>query len=218
MDPAFSLPYRRAVDVCWELTNLAAPCIQPGMELATYFSAQAHNNAWANHRLLQACAQLAPAEVSATRRGFFPSIIETLNHILTVDWFYVSALEGACVGPAAYEPEVPHGALSDLIPAQRAVDRRLIALCGRQTDDSLAEAVDLLRLDWVQRERRDRVLLHLFQHQIHHRGQVHAMLSETAVAPPQLDEFFLGDPREQALRADDFAALDFEEAAIWEEG
>ena len=35
------------------------------------------------------------------------------------------------------------------------------------------------------------LLAHLFQHQIHHRGQVHAMLSGTSVAPPQLDEYFL---------------------------
>jgi uncharacterized damage-inducible protein DinB len=35
------------------------------------------------------------------------------------------------------------------------------------------------------------VLSHLFTHQIHHRGQVHDMLSATSVAPPQLDEFFL---------------------------
>jgi hypothetical protein len=42
----------------------------------------------------------------------------------------------------------------------------------------------------IQTERRDRLLMHLFQHQIHHRGQAHAMLSATAVRPPQLDEFF----------------------------
>ena len=40
-------------------------------------------------------------------------------------------------------------------------------------------------------ERTDRLLAHLFQHQIHHRGQAHAMLSGSGVAPPQLDEFFL---------------------------
>ncbi|TGV85069.1 damage-inducible protein DinB, partial [Mesorhizobium sp. M2D.F.Ca.ET.145.01.1.1] len=32
---------------------------------------------------------------------------------------------------------------------------------------------------------------HVFLHDIHHRGQVHAMLSDTSVAPPQLDEFLL---------------------------
>jgi uncharacterized damage-inducible protein DinB len=58
------------------------------------------------------------------------------------------------------------------------------------------------------------VLLHLFEHDIHHRGQVHAMLAGTRIAPPQLDEFFLGD--EKALRSADFAALGFTEQGIWQ--
>ncbi|WP_446720573.1 DinB family protein [Mesorhizobium sp. L-2-11] len=40
-------------------------------------------------------------------------------------------------------------------------------------------------------ERIGDLLAHLFIHDIHHRGQVHAMLSGTSVKPPQLDEFFL---------------------------
>ena len=67
-----------------------------------YFRAQAHNNAWANHRLLGACERLSPEDLAATRTSFFPSIIHTLNHNLTVDWFYVSALEGASIGYAAF--------------------------------------------------------------------------------------------------------------------
>jgi uncharacterized damage-inducible protein DinB len=43
----------------------------------------------------------------------------------------------------------------------------------------------------AQTERVDALLAHLFQHQIHHRGQAHAMLAGTEVPPPQLDEFFL---------------------------
>ena len=45
--------------------------------------------------------------------------------------------------------------------------------------------------------------MHLFQHQIHHRGQVHAMLAGTPVKPPQLDEFFMAEEaplRESELR------------------
>ena len=52
----------------------------------------------------------------------------------------------------------------------------------------------------------DRVLLDLFQRQVHHRGQAPAMLGGTFVRPPQLDEFFLAD--EAALRAAEFAQLD----------
>ena len=58
-----------------------------------------------------------------------------------------------------------------------------------------------------------RLLAHVFGHQIHHRGQVHAMLAGTNVAPPQLDEFFCAN--EADLRAAEFAELGFSEAAIW---
>jgi uncharacterized damage-inducible protein DinB len=49
------------------------------------------------------------------------------------------------------------------------------------------------------------VLEHLFQHDIHHRGQAHAMLAGTHIKPPQLDEFFLAG--EEALRREELRAL-----------
>jgi len=181
-----------------------------------YLVAQAYNNAWANHRLLKACGQLSAEELAAQRTGFFPSIIHTLNHILTVDWLYISALEGECIGRAAFEPEIPFPAFADLDREQRAADRRLIDLCRNLGETGLATEVRIPRSTHIQVETADRTLLHLFQHQIHHRGQVHAMLSGTSVAPPQLDEFFTADPAEQALRRQDFAELGFTEALIWE--
>ncbi len=180
-----------------------------------YFLAQAYNNAWANHRLLKACALLPADELSAPRTGFFPSIIHTLNHILTVDWLYVGALEGHCPGAAAFEPEIPFPILADLDREQRAADRRLIHHCRGLTAETFDAEVRIPRAAHVQIEPASRILLHLFQHQIHHRGQVHAMLSGTSVKPPQLDEFFPADPAEQALRADDLAELGFTESMIW---
>lgn len=185
------------------------------MSAVRYFHAQAHNNAWANHRLLTACQRLTHAELVARRSGFFPSIIHTLNHILTVDWLYVSALEGACIGYAAFDPEIPFANFADLEREQRAVDRRLIEFCAGLDEGRLADTIEITRDGWTQVEPVDRTLLHLFQHQVHHRGQVHAMLAGTAAAPPQLDEFFLGHPNEQALRRDDFTQLGFAEHAIW---
>ena len=55
-----------------------------------------------------------------------------------------------------------------------------------------------------------RLLAHLFQHQIHHRGQAHAMLAGTAVKPPQLDEFFCAN--EAHLRARELAEIGLSEA------
>lgn len=181
----------------------------------TYFRAQAYNNAWANYRLLTSCALLPEDEVNKVRGSFFPTIIEALNHILTVDWFYVSALEGDCIGYSAFEPEVPCPVLLDLKREQEKVDARLIAVCEGARDGFLSEPVVMKRSHGDQVERADRTLLHLFQHQVHHRGQVHGMLAETDVPPPQLDEFFMGDEKEQALRRDDFAALGFTEKKIW---
>lgn len=151
--------------------------------------ASARNNAWANHRLLGACARLPHGELHALRTSFFPTIMKTLNHILTVDWYYIDALAGGELGLRAFEPEEPFGELGELRAAQRASDARLLAQV--ETSNDLDREVRLQRADHVQVERACDVLLHLFQHQIHHRGQVHAMLSGTHVAPPQLDEFFL---------------------------
>ena len=178
-----------------------------------YLLAQAYNNAWANHRLLRACGKLSAEELAAPRTSFFPSIIHTLNHILTVDWLYISALEGNCIGAAAFEPEIPFVHFADLNREQHAADRRLIDHCRQMVTETVMQEVRIPRADHVQVETADRVLLHLFQHQIHHRGQVHAMLSGTSVPPPQLDEFFAAD--EEKLRKQDFAELNFTEAMIW---
>jgi uncharacterized damage-inducible protein DinB len=181
--------------------------------LSQTYHAQACNNAWANHRLLAACAGLDAEALAAPRTGFFPSLIATLNHILIIDWFYVDALEGGWLGPKAFADRVPCPVLADLRAAQAAVDRRLVAHCAALEDAALAEAVRVNRDTRVQVERRDRLLLHLFQHQIHHRGQAHAMLSGTGVAPPQLDEFY--SAAEAPLRAAEFADLGFTEDGIW---
>ncbi len=178
-----------------------------------YFLAMARNNAWANHRLLKACAQLSPAEFAAERTSFFPSLVATLNHILVVDWFYVDALEGGKLGPKAWENEVPHPDFPAYRAAQAAVDQRLIKFCDTLDNAMLALPVHMRRASYVQVDRADRILLHVFEHQIHHRGQAHAMLAGTNVAPPQLDEFFCaGDDK---FHAEDFAELGWRDVDVW---
>lgn len=169
---------------------------------AAILSALARNNAWANHRLLGACARLTHGELHAARTSFFPSIILTLNHILTVDWYYLDALAREGRGKSVFDVEQPFSEIAPLREAQRAADRKLIALAGMVDLDA---DVKLERADHVQIERAEDVLLHLLQHQIHHRGQVHAMLAGTPVAPPQLDEFFLRE--ELPLRAHELDEL-----------
>src|SRR3954471_9102260 len=110
--------------------------------LSHHFATMAYNSAWANHRLLKAVAQLSVHDFAAPRTSFFPSIKATLNHNVTVDWYYVDALErslaGAPVNPDArkfFEPEEPFATCPPLREAQRAVDRRLVELCLALRDD-----------------------------------------------------------------------------------
>ena len=182
-------------------------------DAALAFRAMAYNNAWANHRLLTACGRLTQEEFDATRTSFFPSLRATFNHILTVDLFYIDAMEGGRLGPLAWEDPEPCKTMADLHPRQAALDRRLIAVTEALGAGGLARIVDVHRATRIQHERLDRLLLHLFEHQIHHRGQAHAMLSGTSVAPPQLDEFF--SEGEANLRAAEFAELGWTEAMIW---
>lgn len=188
--------------------------------LSQHLLTQAYNNGWANHRLYKACLQLSHDELVAPRCSFFPSIKATLNHLLTVDWFYLDALEREQRGEAPdpdgerfFPTEQPFATCSDLQAQQAQADQRLISYCRQLSDDQLARYVSIVRPERVQREQRLRVLAHLFEHQIHHRGQVHAMLSGTTVKPPQLDEFFCEE--EAGLRADDFAELGWSEALVW---
>ena len=183
------------------------------MDAALPYRAMAHNNAWANHRLLTVCLQLPQDAFTAQRTGFFPSLRATLNHILIIDRFYIDAMQGGTLGPAAWADREPCATAATLLTQQAEVDRRLIAIVNGLNADALSQIVSVHRDTRIQHERMDRILLHLFQHQIHHRGQAHAMLSATDVPPPQLDEFFAAE--EAPLRANEFAELGWTEDTVW---
>lgn len=166
----------------------------------------AANNLWSNDRLYRAVLALGPGEFEAGRTSFFPSIRETLNHILAVDRHYLYFLEESPLASTTFDDFVAFDAPAPLFEAQAAADRRLMAFCEG------IDAADLDRRVVTDRhehgeipERIGDLLAHLFIHQIHHRGQVHAMLAGTSVPPPQLDEFFLDYDRK--LRKDEVERL-----------
>jgi uncharacterized damage-inducible protein DinB len=140
-------------------------------DIVQTYCAFAYNNAWANHRLLTACAALDQAEFERARTGFFPSLQATLNHIYVIDLFYVDALEGGWLGPKAWANPIPYPTVEDLAPTQASIDKRLIAVCEALTPARLNDIVKVNRDTQVQTERRDRPLMHFFQHDIHHRGR-----------------------------------------------
>ena len=164
--------------------------------LAQYLLLQAENNAWSNHRLHTACAALPPEAYFAKRPCFFGSIHNTLYHLLLVDHRYLARIEGRPV-PEELPRDVPNGEQAALRASQRAADRRLIDLVQGLDGARLSEPVRIVdQAGAVWFDPLYRVLAHLFVHQVHHRGQVHDLLSQTSVAPPQLDEFYLSQDGE----------------------
>lgn len=162
------------------------------MDLLTHNRRMARNNRWSNDRLYRAVLALKPGEFEAPRVSFFPSIKETLNHILGVDDLYLDFLEEGGVGADAFDLFVPCDDPKKLAKGQAAADARLIVFCdGLSEPDLERRVVTDRRGDGMIPERIGDLLAHLFIHQIHHRGQVHAMLSGASVKPPQLDEFLL---------------------------
>jgi uncharacterized damage-inducible protein DinB len=159
--------------------------------LVEYFLTMSRNNLWSNHRLHQACACLSPADYFRDRGAFFRSIHGTLNHILVVDRSSLAALRGETPAATTLD-EQPWADLRSLMAAQSASDRVLLGFCDSLTDESLALAVGWTNTNGRTCEDPIHVVLaHLFLHQIHHRAQVHGLLSVAGFRPPQLDEFLL---------------------------
>ena len=183
------------------------------MDLATALRIQARANHLANRRLQAAVGLLPSAEFAAQRIGFFPSIAQTLNHLLAVDLYYIGALHGDADQHARYHAFLAAGSIAALSDRQSASDRRLIDWCDGLDAAGCDRLVEMQRSDHVQLDQACHVLAHLFMHQTHHRGQVHCMLSGTAVKPPQLDEFLM--PSDARFRSDDMAQIGWNEAAVY---
>jgi uncharacterized damage-inducible protein DinB len=186
----------------------------PPLDLARALGIQAHANRLANKRLHSALAGLSTAELHAPRTSFFPTIVGTLNHLLAVDIYYIAALHGEADMEQQYERFAPHDELPPYAAAQDGSDRKLIAFCDRLDAAGVNAEVRMDRGQGkVQIDLAGHVLAHLFMHQTHHRGQVHAMLSGTAVRPPQLDEFLM--PSDSSFRVSDMAALGWAEREVY---
>ena len=184
------------------------------MELLSFLRTQARANRLANHRLHAAVRALSRDDYEAARSSFFPSLARTLEHILAVDLYYLAALHGERGAEKVWR-EAPAGvAFATLAAAQATCDQRFIDHVDALGTSALDEIVEMERGEGrVQRERRGHVIAHLLNHQVHHRGQAHAMLAGSAVKPPQLDEFLM--PSEAHLRVDDLHALGWSEATLF---
>jgi uncharacterized damage-inducible protein DinB len=154
----------------------------------------ARYNAWQNDSLYTAAGRLDDGDRRADRGAFFKSVHGTLNHILWADHLWMSRFSD-WDKPAISGAESPgfFADWNDLKSARAAADARLIGFADELTPAALAVPLawysGVLKADvtlprWV-------CLTHFFNHQTHHRGQTHALLTAAGARPEDTDLIFM---------------------------
>lgn len=158
----------------------------------------AEYNAWANARIYSALGRLSDDVRKTDRRAFFGSIHNTMNHSLLADLIYRERLEKK---PTTYTrlDEVLYDDFAELEAAHRATDAWYITFCQGVTAEDLDGMLSFTAVGLDEDSEFSLplrlCLTNLFQHQIHHRGQVHHMISHAGALPPPVDvvKFGRGD-------------------------
>jgi uncharacterized damage-inducible protein DinB len=156
-----------------------------------YVRAMAEYNRWQNQNLYGAAEGLSDAARKEPRAAWFGSIHATLNHLLWGDQIWMSRFAGTPKPKAAGIPDSAAMYESwDELKGERAAFDRIILdwaerldpawLDGDLTWFSGAVGRELSRPKWL-------LVAHLFNHQTHHRGQVHCMLTQAGVRPGTTD-------------------------------
>ena len=157
--------------------------------MVPYFRHLAGYNAWANQRLYDAAAALGEDALWRDVGLFFGSVGGTLNHILVADRVWMKRFTGAGDHPDKLSA-ILHRDLPALRTAREAEDQRIIAYAAALSEAQL-EAVFTYRKMTTPDLVTSKLwpdLMHVFNHQTHHRGQAHTGLSIlTGAEPPSLD-------------------------------
>ncbi len=147
----------------------------------------ARYNALANRRLYEACARLPDAERKERRPAFFGSIHGTLNHIMIGDRIWLARFSGEDV-PSRNLDAILYEDFGELREARETEDSRIEAFVAGIDERFLKGTIRYVNNEGRTLEDPVELLVaHFFNHQTHHRGQIHDMLSQTNVSPPVLD-------------------------------
>ncbi len=149
-------------------------------------------NAWANGRLYGCVAGISDQACREDRKAYFGSIHNTLNHLLVVDRLWTHRIEGSDHGIESLD-QILDGDFESLGAARETEDAALVDLVDGLSEEELRSPVTYRRMigDGTHTTRRDHILITLYNHQTHHRGQVHAMLTQHGIDPPPLDVIYL---------------------------
>jgi uncharacterized damage-inducible protein DinB len=157
---------------------------------AVYVQRMARYNRWQNENLYGAADALSDAERQRTRGAFFGSIHATLNHLLWGDRIWMSRLAGTPRPQGGIPQSVSlYADWNDLKRERAAFDTVIVDWADQLEDASLAGELTWFSGAIKAEVRKPKWLLvtHMFNHQTHHRGQVHCMLTQAGSKPGDTD-------------------------------
>lgn len=156
--------------------------------MKAHFEMFATYNAWANARLYAAAAEMEDVARKAPAGAFFGSLHATLNHILVGDRIWMRRFTGEGETHRRLD-ETPCPDFDALRAARAAMDARIIAFIGDCDETRLAADFTYTPVSTPEpvTQKLAPMLAHIFNHQTHHRGQCHHMLTAAGRDAPPLD-------------------------------
>jgi uncharacterized damage-inducible protein DinB len=144
-------------------------------------------NRLANERLYMACAGLSDEERRRDLGAFFKSVHGTLNHLLLGDRIWMTRFAGGA-HPSTGLDAILFDDFAALRIARADMDGRIEVFFANPPAGFLKRSLQYVNNAGVESQDPVPVILpHFFNHQTHHRAQVHTLLSQLGRAPPVLD-------------------------------
>jgi uncharacterized damage-inducible protein DinB len=171
--------------------------------LIQHFQMLANYNTITNRKLYEVCSQLSDVERKRTRQAFFKSIHGTLNHIMVGDSFaclarkahatrtaeriWMGRFEGKQM-PSTNLDAILYEDFDELRSVRVLEDERIEVFMSKLNQDFFTKTISYVNNQGkLHTDSPNLLLAHFFNHQTHHRGQIHDMLTQTEIAPPVLD-------------------------------
>jgi uncharacterized damage-inducible protein DinB len=159
----------------------------------SHFTHFAAYNEWMNRKLYGAAAALPAERLHEDRGAFFGSIFGTLNHLVIADliWFkrIAAGVPGLtslqCLDALPRPTSLDHrlcATLPELDALRVTLDAAILAFCAEVQPGQLDTAFTWTSMKGIASTKRlGDVLLHVFNHQTHHRGQATTLFSQLGV-------------------------------------
>src|SRR5215831_478641 len=151
--------------------------------MTTTWAQYAHYNRLANQHLYGACARLPDEERRRNLGAFFKSVHGTLNHLVLGDRIWMTRFEGGS-HPSTYLDAILFEDFGELRQARADMDRRIEAFFSAPPTGFFKRSLSYVNNAGVASDDPAEVIVpHFFNHQTHHRAQVHTLLSQLGRAP-----------------------------------